>query len=189
MHAKIAGTAWGGQVPIVNPMRVLRTMSLALGLLPAFGLAWAQPEGVPSIFSDVAPTGRPAVLKLEVPESLRPRLPLSSQVRTALNERVTVAVAAAPAVAPRAKREWADVHGDAIVMDRFFVNAQREKKVPVENVPGYLMKAFTTGEIFHFQQGGVIPDSINWGLSEVNSTGYGTARSTPRFELFARWKF
>jgi hypothetical protein len=149
-------------------MYVLRVMPLALGSLLAAVVTHAQDEGVPAIFSDVASRPSPAVPKLEAPEIARSRLPLSPHVRTVLNERVTVAVANAPAVAPPAKPAWTEARTDAILMERFLVNVRREKKVEVESVPSYLMSVFTTGEIFEPRRG---RPSINWGLSEVQSTG------------------
>jgi hypothetical protein len=169
-------------------MSVLRALPLALGFLLAAVVSRAQGETVPAIFSDVfAPRQSLAIQKLEAPEIVRSPLPLSPQVRSALSERISVAVANAPiAATPTLKPIWTEEGTDAILMKRFVVIERREKKIEVESVPTYLMKVFTTGEILP-QRGG--RPAIRWSLSEAQSTGYGSGTSTPRIALFLNWSF
>jgi hypothetical protein len=167
-------------------MHALRVTSLVLGWSLAAISTRAQNDRIPPIFSEAALQREPLVQKLEAPEIVRPHLPLSNQMRSALNERVALDAARAPATLRPVRRRWKD-DSDAILMERVVVNARREKKVEVESVPSYLAKVFTTGEIFHFEQRGLVPSSIQWGLRSVEATGYGSQRDGVRFEISATW--
>jgi hypothetical protein len=163
-------------------MNRLRVMPLALGGLLAIVSARAQDDGIPSIFSGAAPRTELSLRKLELPELVRPRLPLSNQLRLALSDRM-VTDAATFAVPARPRQRTADDYGEVIQMKRLVVRERADKKVEVENVPSYLVNVFTTGEIHSTGKNG---PSLNWGLSSAESSGYGARDNTPRVALFLR---
>jgi hypothetical protein len=195
-ETKIAGTGGRPQVQTVAPMRVSRAMPLVLGSWLAVGVARAQPEGVPAIFSDVAPSRRPAVAKLEVPEMLRPRLPLSPTMRAALNERATAQAAGLPLAVRSLPAEWSIDHGDAIVMERYVVNELARKKVKPERDPNPIYHAFSTGDIWVHSKWRGLPQ-IYWSLGHVHDRGDGQDRlpvagassTSPRAEIRFSWPF
>lgn len=158
-------------------MQVSRVIPFALGALLFPLVAGAQDDGVPAIFSD-AP--RPTPLKLLAPAIVRAPLPLSPQIRAAMTERVAVSIAHLPAAPKTPKRTWWESNGDAVMMDPFFVNARREKKIEVVSVPTYLVKVLTTGRIWTSKDQDT---TINWGVRENEATGYGARTTVPGFSL------
>jgi hypothetical protein len=169
---------------------------LALGSLLAVCMARAQPEGIPAIFSEVAPSRQSSVPKLEVPEMLRPRLPLSPAMRAALNERATAQAAGLPLAVRSRPAEWSIDHGDAIVMERYVVNELAKKKVKPERDPNPIYHAFSTGDIWVHSKWRGLPQ-IYWSLGHVHDRGDGQDRlpvagassTSPRAEIRFSWPF
>src|SRR4051812_33930033 len=96
-------------------------LSLALGTL-MFAPVYAA-DGIPALFSDIAPQRSPSATKLVAPEIVRARLPLSPRMRAALDARAEPVAGSLPLAMRKPTRTWALDHGDAILMESVVVNA------------------------------------------------------------------
>jgi hypothetical protein len=159
-------------------------LAVALGAL-LFAPAHAA-DGIAALFSDVAPKRSPTVTKLDAPEIIRPRLPLSARMRTALDERAAPAANSLPLAVRKPTRTWTLDHGDAILMDSVVVNAPPEKKVEIERTPNSLVHAFTSGDLWASKSGS---PGLYWALGHVREPSLGTASTAPRVELRLMWSW